>query len=294
MRYGSYFLILGFFLMFIVCVSAVSAEDNITDVLGDESSSDEQLCQKNGDAELSQDIILVATNNEYDKVVDHRPEMDEYNRIYTPFEVNPGETFVKDIGLTHIEIKNLDNERSYHEITYTYKNGQKVIDDEWSCGLNLGAKNVNRDGLIVCHVLLHGNEIIKERQPVYKTVKVNKKVFSHYKKIKKATYKFKEMTGKRYSIVKDIKHRIKIWETECCSRMVWKIVDKVNYNGYAYKIKIVKKYKNKIRYSPQYNDWLYPVKLKVTLYKKKPVYKTVKVNKKQCTGYNVLNVMHMY
>ena len=143
-------------------------------------------------------------------------------------------------------------------------------------------------------MLLHGNEIIKERQPVYKTVKVNKKVFSHYKKIKKATYKFKEMTGKRYSIVKDIKHRIKIWDTECCSRMVWKIVDKVNYNGYAYKIKIVKKYKNKIRYSPQYNDWLYPVKLKVTLYKKKPVYKTVKVNKKQCTGYNVLNVMHMY
>ena len=176
MRYGSYFLILGFFLMFIVCVSAVSAEDNISDVLGDESSSDEKLCQKNGDAELSQDIVLVATNNEYDKVVDHRPEMDEYNRIYTPFEVNPGETFVKDIGLTHIEIKNLDNERSYHEITYTYKNGQKVIDDEWSCGLNLGAKNVNRDGLIVCHVLLHGNEIIKERQPVYKTVKVNKKV----------------------------------------------------------------------------------------------------------------------
>ena len=102
-RCGSYFLILGFFLMLIVCVSAVSAQSNITDVLGDESSSDEKLCQKNDDADFSQDNVLAATNNEYDKVVDHRPQMDEYNRIYTPFEVNPGETFVKDIGLTHIE-----------------------------------------------------------------------------------------------------------------------------------------------------------------------------------------------
>jgi hypothetical protein len=76
--------------------------------------------------------------------------------------------------------------------------------------------------------------------------------------------------------------------------MVWKIVDKVNYYDYAYKIKIVKTYKNKKYFSHQHNDWIYPVKLKVTLYKKKPVYKTVKVNKKECTGYKVLNVLHMY
>ena len=40
--------------------------------------------------------------------------------------------------------------------------------------------------------------------------------------------------------------------------------------------------------------WSYPVKLKVTLYKKVPVYKTVKVNKKECTGYKLLNVQHVY
>ena len=141
---------------------------------------------------------------------------------------------------------------------------------------------------------MHGNEIVKEKQPVYKTVKVNKKVFSHYKKVKKASYTFKESTGKKWSVVKDIKHRIKIWDTECCSRMIGKIVDKVNYYDYANKIKIVKTYKNKKYFSHQNNDWRYPVKVKVTLYKKKPVYKTVKVNKKECTGYKVLNVLHMY
>lgn len=294
MRFKSHFLMLGIFLMLILFVSAVSAEDNMTDSLGVDDSSDVMMSTEDDFTEVSQDSVLEASGKEYDNVVDHRPQMDNYNRVYTPFEVSPGETFVKDIGLTHIEIKNLDSERSYHEITYTYRNGQKVIDDEWSCGLNLGAKNVNRDGVIVCHVLLHGNEIVKEREPVYKTVKVDKKVFSHNKKVKKATYKFMELTGKRYSIVKDIKHRIRIWETECCSKMVWKIVDKINYNDYAYKIKIVKKYKNKKHFSHQYNDWLYPVKLKVTLYKKKPVYKTVKVNKKECTGYKVLKVLHMY
>lgn len=292
MRYRSYFLALGIFMMLMVCVSAVSAEDNMTDVLGDESSSD-NLSQQDGRSDSS-DIVLAETYKEYDKMVDHRPQMDDYNRVYTPFEVNPGETFVKDIGLTHIEIRNLDNERSYHEITYTYRNGEKVIDDEWSCGLNLGAKNVNRDGVIVCHVLLHGSEIVKEREPVYKTVKVDKKVFSHYKKVKKVSYKFKEWTSKKFNIVKNIKHRINIWDTECCSRMIAKIVDKVNYNDYTYKIKIVKKYKSKKRYSPQYGGVMYPVKLKVTLYKKKPVYKTVKVNKKECTGYRVLKVLHMY
>ena len=122
---------------------------------------------------------------------------------------------------------------------------RKVIDDEWCCRLNLGAKNVNRDGLIVCHVLLHGNEIIKERQPVYKTVKVIRKYSAITRKLKRQHISSRRWTGKRYSIVREIKHRIKIWDIECCSRMVWKIVDKVNYNGYAYKIKIVKKYKNK-------------------------------------------------
>lgn len=245
---------------------------------------------ENSTAEISSD----ANDLDYDKKVDHRKELETWRTVYTPFEVEQGETFVKNIGLTHIEIKNTDEERSYHEITYTYRNGQKVIDDEWSCPLYLGAKNVNRDGLIVCHVLLHGNEIVKEKQPVYKTVKVNKKVFSHYKKVKKASYTFKESTGKKWSVVKDIKHRIKIWDTECCSRMIGKIVDKVNYYDYAYKIKIVKTYKNKKYFSHQNNDWRYPVKVKVTLYKKKPVYKTVKVNKKECTGYKVLNVLHMY
>lgn len=61
--------------------------------------------------------------------------------------------------------------------------------------------------------------------------------------------------------------------------MVWKIVDKVNYYNYAYNIKIVKKYTSKKYFSRQCDCWMYPVTLKVTLYKKKPVYKTVKVNK---------------
>ena len=288
MSHKGYLLILTVFLMLAVCVSAVSAEDNVTDVVSaDESSSDDKLSEQNDADKLSSD-------NDYDKVVDHRHDMEVYNQVYTPFEVNPGETFVKDIGLTHIEIKNTNTEKSYHEITYTYRNGEKVIDDEWSCGLNLGAKNVNRDGLIVCHVLLHGSEIVKEREPVYKTVKVSKKVFSHYKKVKVSSYKFKEWNIVRYNIIKDIKHRIKIWDIECCSKIIWKIVDKVNYNDYAYKIKIVKTYKNKKYFSHQNNDWRYPVKVKVTLYKKKPVYKTVKVNKKECTGYKVLNVLHMY
>lgn len=139
---------------------------------------------ENSTAEVSLQDEATINDVGYDKVVDHRSESETYNQIYTPFEVEQGETFVKNIGLTHIEIKNTDDERSYHEITYTYKNGKKVIADEWSCPLNLGAKNVNREGQIVCHVLLHGNEIVKERQPVYKTVKVNKKVFSHYKKSK--------------------------------------------------------------------------------------------------------------
>ena len=280
--------------MLMLCVSAVCAEENVTDIVSSDGNSiDEKLSEQNDSGELSSDNEVTAELN-YDKIVDHRPEMEQYNQVYTPFEVNPGEVFVKDIGLTHIEIKNTNSERSYHEITYTYSNGVKVIDDEWSCGLNLGAKNVNRDGVIVCHVLLHGNELVKERQPVYKTVKVDKKVFSHYKKVKRATYKFKQLTSKRFNIVKILKHRIATWDTECCPKIIWKIVDRINYNDYSYKIKVLKKYKSKKRYSPQAGDWMYPVKLKVTLYKNKPVYKTVKVNKKECTGYKVLNVLHMY
>ena len=78
---------------------------------------------ENGTAEISSD----ANDLDYDKKVDHRKELETWRTVYTPFEVEQGETFVKNIGLTHIEIKNTDEERSYHEITYTYRNGQKVI-----------------------------------------------------------------------------------------------------------------------------------------------------------------------
>ena len=270
-------------IFFIVCI-----------VLAVILSANNVCAMDNGTDEISLDDSSALADVGYDKTVDHRPELESYRTVYTPFEVEQNETFVKNIGLTRIEIKNTDDERSYHEMTYTYKNGVKVIDDEWSCPLNLGAKNVNREGLIVCHVLLHGTEIVKEKEPVYKTVKVNKKVFSHYKKVKKASYVFKEATGKKFNVVKDLKRRIVEWETECCSKTIWKIVDRINYNGYAYKIQVLKKYKNQKRSSMQMGGWSYPVKLKVTLYKKVPVYKTVKVNKKECTGYKVLNVLHVY
>ena len=269
-----------FFIILIVFAAVLSA--NIVCAV-DNSTEDISL--------IDEETVL---STDYDKIVDHTPDMDSYKQSRTPFEVEEGEIFVKNIGLTRIEIKNTDDERSYHEITYTYRNGEKVISDEWSCPLYLGATNVNREGQIVCHVLLHGTEVVKEQQPVYKTVKVNKKVVSHYKNVKKASYTFNEWSGNKYNIVKDIKHRIKIWDIECCSKNVWRIVDKINYNGYAYKIQILKKYTNKKRYSPQHGSVIYPVKLKVTLYKKQPVYKTVKVNEKQFAGYKVLNVLHIY
>lgn len=257
----------------LLSIGFVSANENITDV-------------------ISLDNESVLSDIAYDKVVDHRDESETYNQIYTPFEVEEGETFVKNIGLTHIEVKNTEDERSYHEITYTYKNGQKVIADEWSCPLYLGGTNVNRGGEIVCHVLLHGNEIVKEKQPIYKTVKVNKKVVSKYKNVKVASYIKSDSWCNKY-VVKDLKHRIKIYDYECCPSWVSNIVKKVNKYHYTYKIQILKKYPNK-KYPTNGGFIKGGYKIKIILYKKKPVYKTVKVNKKELTGYKVLNVLHMY
>lgn len=246
----------------------------------------------NSTDEISLDNQVTVTEDIYDKTVDHTPEIKLYSQVYTPFEVGEGETFVKNIGLTHIEIKNTDEERSYHEITYTYQNGVKVISDEWSCGLFLGATNVNREGEIVCHVVLHGSEVVKEQQPVYKTVKVNKKVVSHYKKVKKSSYIKSDNWCNKY-VIKDLKQRIKSWDDECCPRWVAKIVNMINMYDYTYKIKILKKYpKKKYRINGGYIKGGY--KIKITLYKKQPVYKTVKVNKKEFAGYKVLNVLHKY
>ena len=270
---GKIFLIVFIVLAVILSANGVCAMDNST---AEVSAYDEET--------------VIATD--YDKTVDHRPELEGYKQSRTPFEVEQNETFVKNIGLTRIEIRNTDMERSYHEITYTYRNGEKVIDDEWSCPLDLGATNVNREGLIVCHVLLHGTEIVKEKQPVYKTVKVNKKVVSHYKKVKKASYIKSDNWCNKY-VVKDFKRRIKEWDDECCPGWVGNIVNKINFNGYDYKIQVLKKYPNKkYRINGGYVKGGY--KIKITLYKKKPVYKTVKVNKKECTGYKVLNVLHVY
>lgn len=268
-------------IFFIVCI-----------VLAVILSANSVCAMDNGTDEISLEDSSALTDVGYDKTVDHRPELESYRTVYTPFEVEQNETFVKNIGLTRIEIKNTDDERSYHEMTYTYKNGVKVIDDEWSCPLNLGAKNVNREGLIVCHVLLHGTEIVKEKEPVYKTVKVNKKVFSHYKKVKKASYVKSDNWCNKY-VVKDFKRRIQSWDDECCPLWVSNIVNKINYNDYSYKIKILKKYPNR-KYTVNGGYIKGGYKIKITLYKKVPVYKTVKVNKKECTGYKVLNVLHVY
>lgn len=243
-------------------------------------------------SDISVDDKLAVEDINYDKTVDHTSEMEEYSQFYTPFEVEEGDTFVKNIGMTRIEIKNTDDERSYHEITYTYNNGVKVIADEWSCPLDLGATNVNREGEIVCHVVLHGTELVKEQQPVYKTVKVNKKVISHYKKVKKASYVKSDSWCNKY-VIKNLKNRIAIWDCECCPRWVANIVNKINYYDYSYKIQILKKYpKKKYPINGGYIKGGY--KIKITLYKKQPVYKTVKVSKKEFTGYNVLNVLHKY
>lgn len=246
----------------------------------------------NNSSDISADNQLTAIEANYDKIVDHSSEMESYSQFYTPFEVEEGDTFVKNIGLTRIEVKNTDDERSYHEITYTYKNGVKVISDEWSCPLYLGATNVNRGGEIVCHVVLHGTEVVKEKEPVYKTVKVNKKVVSHYKKVKKASYIKSDNWCNKY-VIKDLKQRIKTWDDECCPRWVANIVNKINTYDYSYKIQILKKYpKKKYTINGGYIKGGY--KIKITLYKKQPVYKTVKVNKKEFTGYKVLNVLHKY
>lgn len=255
-------------ILFIICI-----------VLAVVISASAVCAADNNATEISQDDEATLTDGEYDKIVDHRQDMELYKTTRTPFEVEDNETFVKNIGLTCIEIRNSDLERSYHEMTYTYKNGQKVIADEWSCPLNLGATNVNRDGLIVCHVLLHGNEVVKEKEPVYKTVKVNKKVVSHYKKVKKASY-VKSDNWCNKNVVKDLKRRINDWDDECCPKWVSNIVNKINYNDYDYKIKILKKYPNKMyRINGGYVKGGY--KIKIILYKKKPVYKTVQVKQKE-------------
>lgn len=246
----------------------------------------------NSTADISLSDNETVLGEDYDKIVDHSSEIDSYKRYYTPFEVEDGETFVKNIGLTRIVIKNTDEERSYHEITYTYKNDVKVISDEWSCPLYLGATNVNRGGEIVCHVLLHGTELVKEQQPIYKTVKVNKKVFSHYKNVKKASY-IKSDNWCNKKVVKDLKRRINSWDYECCPRWVSNIVNKINIYDYAYKIQILKKYPNK-KYIINGGFIKGGYKIKITLYKKQPVYKTVKVNQKEFSGYKVLNVLHKY
>ena len=59
-------------------------------------------------SDVSVDNQLTATDTNYDKIVDHTSEMDSYSQFYTPFDVDEGGTFVKNIDEDQNFNDNLD------------------------------------------------------------------------------------------------------------------------------------------------------------------------------------------
>ena len=107
-------------IFFIVCI-----------VLAVILSANSVCAMDNGTDEISLEDSSALTDVGYDKTVDHRPELESYRTVYTPFEVEQNETFVKNIGLTRIEIKNTDDERSYlHEIDLDNGELINLLNDE--------------------------------------------------------------------------------------------------------------------------------------------------------------------
>ena len=237
-------------------------------------------------------VVSSDEGQNYDKIVDHRLELEQYKkRPYASYtEVQDNSIFQKtfDDGVT-IKIINKNGERKY----YWIENGIT-----WTKKLNLGLTNVNKDGLTLSHVILHGNIIKNEKQPIYKIVKKDKKVIKNYKKklVKKIVWTEQyQISPKSYA--KDLKKRILNYNFECCSRATMNIVRFFNLHegeGFSFKLKVVKAYKEKARYSPQYGCKIYPIKFKIIIYKKKPIYKNVKVNAKVIDHYKYIRVLHKY
>jgi len=244
-------------------------------------------------SDINQTNIVSSDDGEnYDKIVDHRAELEQYKkRPYASYtEVQDNSIFQKtfDDGVT-IKIVNKNGERKYYWM-------EKGI--TWTKKLDLGLTNVNKEGVIVSHVILHGNIIKNEKEPVYKIVKKDKKVIKNYKKkVAKKIVWTEHYVKSPKSYAKGLKNRILSFNDECCSRATMNIVRFFNLHegeGFSFKLKVVKAYKEKARYSPQYGCKIYPIKFKIIIYKKKPIYKNVKVNEKVIDHYKYIRVLHKY
>ena len=231
-----------------------------------------------------------------DKIVDHTHEIETYKTAYpNAFEVEENETFDKYVGMTEIIIKNnLNGERSYHEITYTYRNGEKVIADEWSCPLQLGPKNVNRDGLIVCHVILHGQQYVKEKEPIYKNVKVKQKVKVKVETPHWKSFKSYDWAKNKKSLIKCIKSRCYNYGWECCAKGTTNAVKFYDNYGYGVKVVKIKRISNLKKSGQCKGCYKYKFIIKIKYYdiNYKYVYKLV--NKKVLDHVKINTVLHKY
>jgi len=195
---------------------------------------------------------------DYDYIVDHAKEIKTYKKGYGSYtEVPEGQIYEKtfDDGVT-VKIVNKEGKRKY----YWTENGQT-----WTKKLDLGCTNVNKEGLIVSHVILHGSVIKTEKVPD-KTVK----------KLKSKKVNLMDFAKSVKSFKKSLNERIDECDTECCSLKMAKIVELCYYNDYHYKIKSAKKIGKRLGYNSQFpGAWKY--KFSIMLYKKVPGYKKARV-----------------
>ena len=258
---------------------------------------------------------------EVDEIEDHRfsdTDMEKINQEYEVFEVDEDSTFnIKEHGVENrttyttsygqtqehkiyneydfdITIKN----KIYHEEKSQIVDGKSYKFNPINIDLELGynildlihytEKDYNGNYKKVC-VILHGYNIINTDEPVYKTVtiKSNKKVISHYKKIPHyKTFKSWDFAKSPKKLKSMIKWRCRNGEFECCASGTTKLVKFYQKQLYKHGAKLVKfkiKRLSKYKYSPQagYKTAKFKFSVKVKYYSLKPVYKTVTVESSQ-------------
>lgn len=201
-------------------------------------------------------------SGDYDYVVDHAKEIKIYKKSSGSYtEVQENQVYQKtfDDGVT-VKIVNKDGERKY----YWIENGKT-----WTKKLDLGCTNVNKEGLIVSHVILHGS--------VIKTEKVLDK---NVKKLKSKKVKLIDYAKSAKGFKKSLNKRISEYDTECCSHKIAKIVELCFLNDYHYKIKSFKKIGKRLGMNSQFPGAA-KYKISIRLYKKVP-------------GYKIARVLHIY